>query len=85
MVPGLRNQAGPIQRDFQAGDRYTERMNEGRKIPAHFHPVEFEIVSGAEKMRYKNHETEISGTATFEHLRQDFGDYVAAYFKEKLG
>lgn len=47
-------------------------------------PVEFEIVPGAETVGYKNLETELSGAASVEDLRKNFGDDVAEYFREKL-
>lgn len=46
--------------------------------------VEFEIVPGSDKVGYKNLETELSGASTIEDIRNDFGDDIASFFKEKL-
>ena len=48
-------------------------------------PLEFEIMGGAGTVSYKNLETEESGSGTIDDLRQEFGDDVASFFKEKLG
>ncbi len=47
--------------------------------------VEFEIVPGADKIGYKNVETELSGAASVDEIRKDFGDDVASFLQEKLG
>lgn len=48
-------------------------------------PVEFEIIPGQDKIGYKNVETELSGAASIDELRKDFGDDVASFFQAKLG
>lgn len=47
--------------------------------------VEFEIVSGSPNVGYKNLETELSGAASIEDIKRDFGEDVAGFFQEKLG
>lgn len=47
-------------------------------------PVEFEISPGSQTVQYQNIETMVSGPATVEDLKRDFGEDVAAFFREKL-
>ncbi len=47
-------------------------------------PVEFEIIPGQDKIGYKNVETELSGAASIDDLKKDFGDDVASFFETKL-
>ena len=46
--------------------------------------VEFEVIPGSPGIGFKNVETEDAGTASLDEVGHEFGEDVAAFFREKM-